>query len=96
MEQKKLILVAISVGIFLVIAIGAAILVFGSSNTSPAMVSARAIPAGSPIFPATSSIYDSPVGGQNVPAAVDNTQGSAAAVQPTDLQSALSDQNGTA
>ena len=47
MEQKKLILVAISVGIFLVITIGAAILVFGADNTSPAVITARPIPAGS-------------------------------------------------
>ena len=48
MEQKKLILVAISVGVFLLIAIGAAILVFGSGNSSPAV--ARTNPNGSPVI----------------------------------------------
>jgi DedD protein len=46
MEQKKILLVAISVGIFLVIVIGAAILVFGSNNPSPAMASVRTIQPG--------------------------------------------------
>ena len=47
MEKKKLLLVAISVGVFLVIAIGAAILVFGSGNNAGGMVSTRPIPPGS-------------------------------------------------
>jgi len=51
MEQKKLLLVAISVGVFLVIAIGAAILVFGSGNSSPAMISSRPIAPGSSMMP---------------------------------------------
>ena len=46
MEQKKILMVAISVGVFLVIVIGAAILVFGSNNPSPVMASARGLPPG--------------------------------------------------
>jgi DedD protein len=53
MEQKKLLLVAISVGVFLVIVIGAAILAVGSGNSasSAALAAAsmpRPIPAGEP------------------------------------------------
>ena len=51
MEQKKIIMVAISVGVFLVIAIGAAILVFGTENNAPAMARARTIPAGTSMVP---------------------------------------------
>jgi DedD protein len=49
MEKKKLLLVAISVGIFLVIVIGAAILVFSPRTPSPAAAAAKPatpIPAG--------------------------------------------------
>jgi DedD protein len=51
MEQKKLLLVAISVGVFLVIVIGAAILAFGPGNSASSAVmaaapGARSIPAG--------------------------------------------------
>ena len=48
MEQKKLLLVAISVGVFLVIAIGAAVLVFGSGGSSSVMASTRVISPGTP------------------------------------------------
>ena len=48
MEQKKILLVAISVGVFLIIVIGAAILVFGSGNTTPAIASPRPIAPGTP------------------------------------------------
>jgi DedD protein len=59
MEQKKLLLVAISVGVFLVIVIGAAILAVGSGNSAAATLAAapapRFIPAGeagtAPAFP---------------------------------------------
>ena len=54
MEQKKILLVAISVGVFLVVVIGAAILVFGSNKSSPVMASAR------PIQPGSSGIYTVP------------------------------------
>jgi DedD protein len=49
MEKKKLLLVTISVGVFLVIVIGASILVFSPRNPAPAVmaaVSERPIPAG--------------------------------------------------
>ena len=46
MEQKKILLVAISVGVFLVIVIGAAIMVFGSNSSSPAIASPRIIAPG--------------------------------------------------
>ena len=51
MEQKKLLLVAISVGVFLVIAMGAAILIFGSGSSTPGMVTSRPIQAGVSAFP---------------------------------------------
>ena len=51
MEQKKLLLVAISVGVFLIIAMGAAILIFGSGNNTPGMVTSRPIQAGTSAFP---------------------------------------------
>jgi DedD protein len=44
MEKKKLLLVAISVGVFLVIVIGASILVFSPRTASPAAVAARPVP----------------------------------------------------
>jgi DedD protein len=50
MEKKKLLLVAISVGVFLVIVIGASILVFSPRNPSPAAAAAanpaRPVPVG--------------------------------------------------
>jgi DedD protein len=55
MEKKKLLLVAVSVGIFLVIVISAAILIFTpkAPGTGTAVSSARPIPAGVPeAFPA--------------------------------------------
>ena len=51
MEQKKLLLVAISVGVFLIIAMGAAILIFGSGSSTPGMVTSRPIQAGVSAFP---------------------------------------------
>jgi DedD protein len=49
MEKKKLLLIAISVGVFLVIVIGAAILVFSPRTPSPAAAAAaKPIPAGNP------------------------------------------------
>ena len=51
MEQKKILLVAISVGVFLVIVVGAALLIFRANNSSPAIASGRYIP------PGTSGIY---------------------------------------
>ncbi|WP_010257871.1 SPOR domain-containing protein [Treponema primitia] len=52
MEKKKLLLVAISVGVFLVIVIGASILVFSPRNPSPAAAAmakpVKPIPAGNP------------------------------------------------
>jgi DedD protein len=49
MEKKKLLLIAISVGVFLVIVIGAAILVFSPRTPSPAATAAaKPIPAGNP------------------------------------------------
>jgi DedD protein len=49
MEKKKLLLIAISVGVFLVIVMGAAILVFSPRTPSPAAAAAaKPIPAGSP------------------------------------------------
>jgi DedD protein len=53
MEKKKLLLVSISVGVFLVIVIGASILVFPPRNPSPAAVmntvpAVKPIPAGDP------------------------------------------------
>jgi DedD protein len=54
MEKKKLLLVAISVGVFLVIVIGASILVFSPRSPSPAAAASgsarttRPIPAGNP------------------------------------------------
>ncbi|MDR0312365.1 MAG: SPOR domain-containing protein [Treponema sp.] len=51
MEQKKILLVTISVGVFLVIVIGAAIMLLGTSNSSPNLASGGIIPAGSS-FPA--------------------------------------------
>jgi DedD protein len=47
MEKRKLLLIAISVGVFLVIVIGAAILVFPPRTPSPAAV-AKPVPAGNP------------------------------------------------
>ena len=61
MEQKKLLLVAISVGVFLVIAIGAAILIFGSGNNTPGMVTSRPIQAGVSMYPELT------VAGDNLP-----------------------------
>ncbi|GHV74380.1 hypothetical protein AGMMS49940_16820 [Spirochaetia bacterium] len=56
MEKKKLLLVSISVGVFLVIVIGASILVFSPRNPSPAAVAnpapaVKPIPAGDPAGP---------------------------------------------
>jgi DedD protein len=50
MEKKKLLLVSVSVGVFLVIVIGASILVFSPRNSSPAAVvnTVNPIPAGNP------------------------------------------------
>jgi DedD protein len=45
MEKKKLLLVAVSVGVFLVIIIGAAILLFTPQNTPPAPVEAAVKPS---------------------------------------------------
>lgn len=69
MEQKKIIMVAISVGVFLVIAIGAAILVFGAENNAPAVATARIIPAGSSMYPGYSfpDEYSQPVSNGNEP-----------------------------
>jgi DedD protein len=50
MEKKKLLLVAISVGIFLVISIGAAILVFAPKNTAPSSRAVSARPAGADAY----------------------------------------------
>jgi DedD protein len=55
MEKRKLLLVAISVGVFLVIVIGASILVFTPKGPSPAAAAAAVtvmpIPAGNPVNP---------------------------------------------
>jgi DedD protein len=53
MEKKKILLVAVSVGVFLVIVLGAAILVFSPHNAVPAASTAAAgpIPAGAPVGP---------------------------------------------
>ncbi|GHT82554.1 hypothetical protein FACS1894137_01680 [Spirochaetia bacterium] len=52
MEKKKLLLVSVSVGVFLVIVLGASILVFSPRNPSPAAVNTvstvKPIPAGNP------------------------------------------------
>ncbi|MFP3043830.1 SPOR domain-containing protein [Treponema primitia] len=65
MEKKKLLLVAISVGVFLVIVIGASILVFSPRNPSPAAAAAakpiKPIPAGNP----------EGIGNPNLPASLD-------------------------
>jgi DedD protein len=55
MEKKKLLLVAVSVGVFLVIVISASILIFTPKTQSPgtALSSARPIPAGAPGTPGT-------------------------------------------
>ncbi|AEF82411.1 SPOR domain-containing protein [Leadbettera azotonutricia] len=63
MERKKLLLIAISVGVFFVIAIGAAIIAFGPKTSGPA-VAAAPIPAG------VQGIYQPPVGSIQ-PASVD-------------------------
>jgi DedD protein len=47
MEKKKILLVTISVGVFLVIVIGAALLIFGTQNSYPGAVANRPIAAGS-------------------------------------------------
>jgi DedD protein len=51
MEKKKILLVAVSVGVFLVIVLGAAILVFSPHNAVPVTSTAAAspIPAGAPV-----------------------------------------------
>ena len=46
MEQKKIMLVTISVGVFLVIVIGAAIFILGNGSSNPLLAPARTIPAG--------------------------------------------------
>jgi DedD protein len=63
MEKKKLLLVAVSVGVFLVIVIGAAILVFSPRTPSPAAVAAR------PARPVPAGRIDDPVG-PSLPTAV--------------------------
>jgi DedD protein len=47
MEQKKILLVTISVGVFLVIVIGAAIMILGTGNSYPNITSGGIISAGS-------------------------------------------------
>jgi DedD protein len=62
MEKKKLLLIAISVGVFLVIVIGASILVFSPRTPSPAAAAAaKPIPAG--------NVEET--GNSNLPASVD-------------------------
>lgn len=65
MEKKKLLLVTISVGVFLVIAIGASIIVFSPRNPVPAVTAAamqdRPIPAGIPGTLAPSDAPEDPL-----------------------------------
>ncbi|MDR2739696.1 MAG: SPOR domain-containing protein [Treponema sp.] len=62
MEKKKILLIAISVGVFLVIVIGAAILVFSPRTPSPA-----AAAAAKPVSPGNPEKTENP----NLPASVD-------------------------
>jgi DedD protein len=54
MEKKKLLLVAVSVGVFLVIVIGAAILIFTPKSTLPVPVEASVLPPVKPPVPVES------------------------------------------
>jgi DedD protein len=80
MEQKKLLLVAISVGVFLVIVIGAAMLAFGPGNSvsSAAMAAVpgnRPIPAGiAGTFPENSSAAGQAFSPAGTPAAGETVQ----------------------
>ena len=65
MEKRKLLLVTISVGIFLVISIGAAILVFGPKNTNPGPVAGYHSNPGQPAGAAPQSSLPYPPAGQN-------------------------------
>jgi DedD protein len=53
MEKKKLLLVAISVGVFLVIVIGAAVLAFSPGNRADRAVESRFVPVQEPVYPGT-------------------------------------------
>jgi DedD protein len=66
MEKKKLLLVAISVGVFLVIVIGASILVFSPRSPSPA-----AAAAATPVRPIPVGKADEPPVASDTPATVD-------------------------
>lgn len=57
MEKKKLLLVAVSVGVFLVIVVGAAILVF-SPTGQPGVISDWRSPSGGPDIPSRSATTD--------------------------------------
>ena len=78
MEKKKLLLVSISVGIFLVIAIGAALLFFAPKKpaapsvavTNPGSGTSITVPPPSSNLPTLSDV-DSPVPGNSQPAGVD-------------------------
>jgi DedD protein len=65
MEKKKLLLIAISVGVFLVIVIGAAILVFSPRSPSPAAVAAT-----QPIRPVSEKVEEEPSVVLDTPATV--------------------------
>ncbi|MDR1099612.1 MAG: SPOR domain-containing protein [Treponema sp.] len=82
MEKKKLLLVTISVGVFLVIVIGASILVFSPRNPAPAVmavVSERPIPVGNP---GTAQAVPPGIAGSPVPVAAPQETGVALQVQP--------------
>lgn len=86
MEQKKLLLVAISVGVFLVIAIGAAILVLGTGKQAPGIASAFPISPGPAYFiPGESAYGDSYHSGSEYSA--DNGIGTSANNAPEILSS---------
>lgn len=82
MEKKKILLMTISVGVFLVIVIGAAILVFSPRNPAPAVmaaVSERPIPAG---IPGTLKAVPSGIAGSPVTADTPHETDIALQVQP--------------
>ncbi|MDR0598238.1 MAG: SPOR domain-containing protein [Treponema sp.] len=77
MEKKKLLLVAISVGVFLVIVIGASILVFSPRTPSPAAAAAKPekpVPVGK-VDEAAESDVPAPVNAVDLVKSLDESQG---------------------